>query len=132
MISDLPPVAVRARLRFDLFTAAILIATPVLGAAYNGPDDPAAYMVPSILNCSGVERYPNGIKIKIPERSTVGNLYDGLQYLYPEGMFTIIAFYFTGQGGADELDYVAIRGSVFGSEWLKSKGVCRIDEWHPE
>lgn len=111
--------------------AVMLSVTLLLGAAYNGPDDHSAYMVPKTLNCFGVKSFPNGIRTQIPLQSTIGNLFDGLQYYHPAGMFTVIAFYFTGQGGADELDYVALKGDIYGSERTKSKGKCRVTEWHP-
>jgi hypothetical protein len=94
--------------------------------------DLTAYLEPSKLICSGLPDYPRNIMLDIPVGSMVGNLEEGLQYLYPEGKVAIYIFEFSGQGGAKEVEFYATRIDLLYWERKEYKGICVVNEWHPQ
>lgn len=88
------------------------------------------YRVPHKLTCSGLNEFPKGIRIDIPKPSAIGNLEDGLQYLYPSGKTAIYIFQFFGQGGSKKLEFSAIRIDLINWQREEYKGVCQVSLWH--
>lgn len=117
-------------IRRYLLLLTMLFSSPAICGTYQ-PDDPAAYREPNKLACSGLKDYPKGIRLDVPQNSTVGNLEEGLQYLYPEGKVAIYVFEFFGQGGSKEVEFHATRIDLLNWQRSEYKGLCNVSRWYP-
>ncbi|MBK9571293.1 MAG: hypothetical protein IPO43_00625 [Rhodoferax sp.] len=94
------------------------------------PSDPAMFRKPAKLVYFGIRQFPSGIRLAPASKDQIGNLEEGMQFLYPEGVVAIIRFMFTAGNDKDSPEFRAIR--IDTNSWNREEmtGQCKVGKWH--
>nr|WP_319565313.1 hypothetical protein [uncultured Rhodoferax sp.] len=94
------------------------------------PSDPAMFREPAKLVCYGIRQFPSGIRLAPASKDLIGNLEEGMQFLYPEGVVAIIRFMFIAGNDKDSLEFRAIRIDTNSWNRVEMSGQCKVSKWH--